>query len=178
MNLFSDCLDRLKPFLRVSKDQEVAAALGLSKTAFSERKKRGSFPDRELRALAQQRPELGIDVDYVLTGITTEAHARLDAKQARIERAVDAGMGMDEIRRMEAAASGQSTERLLSLGAMLTGMRVAEFDALYTLAKAITDMRQGHAGTALEPDGRYPAAPTDAAVKLHDKPRPTPSDER
>lgn len=68
MNLFSDCLDRLKPTLRVSKDQEVAAALGLSKTAFSERKKRGSFPDRELRALAQQRPDLKIDVDYVLTG--------------------------------------------------------------------------------------------------------------
>lgn len=83
MNLFSDCLDRLKPFLRVSKDQEVAAALGLSKTAFSERKKRGSFPDRELRALAQQRPELGIDVEYVLTGGTLTAHQRQAQERAQ-----------------------------------------------------------------------------------------------
>lgn len=68
MDFFSDSLLRLKHYLRVSKDQEVANALGLSKTAFSERKKRNSFPEKELRALAQQRPELGIDVDYVLTG--------------------------------------------------------------------------------------------------------------
>ena len=68
MDFFSDSLLRLKHYLRVSKDQEVANALGLSKTAFSERKKRSSFPEKELRALAQQRPELGIDVDYVLTG--------------------------------------------------------------------------------------------------------------
>lgn len=69
MDLFSDSLARLKHYLRVSKDQEVAVALGLSKTAFSERKKRNSFPEKELRALAQQRPELGIDVDYVMTGV-------------------------------------------------------------------------------------------------------------
>ncbi|ADU99808.1 helix-turn-helix domain-containing protein [Alicycliphilus denitrificans] len=72
MNFFSDSLARLKHYLRVSKDQEVAAALGLSKTAFSERKKRNSFPEKELRALAEQRPELGIDVGYVLTGQSTE----------------------------------------------------------------------------------------------------------
>ncbi|MGP1628338.1 MAG: helix-turn-helix domain-containing protein [Giesbergeria sp.] len=68
MNFFSDSLARLKHYLRVSKDQEVATALGLSKTAFSERKKRGAFPEKELRALAQQRPDLGIDVEYVLSG--------------------------------------------------------------------------------------------------------------
>lgn len=68
MDLFSDLLLRLKHELRTSKDQEVAAALGLSKTAFSERKKRGSFPERELLALAEARPELGIDTHYVLTG--------------------------------------------------------------------------------------------------------------
>lgn len=82
MNLFSECLNRLKPVLRVSKDQEVAAALGLSKTAFSERKKRGSFPDRELRALARERPELNIDVDYVLTGVAQAAVEIIEAAQA------------------------------------------------------------------------------------------------
>ena len=76
MDFFSDSLLRLKHYLRVSKDQEVANALGLSKTAFSERKKRSSFPEKELRALAQQRPELGIDVEYVLTGGRLPAHER------------------------------------------------------------------------------------------------------
>lgn len=66
MDFFSDSLDRLKHELRVSKDGEVASALGMTKTAFSERKKRGSFPEKELRALAAERPE--IDVRYVLTG--------------------------------------------------------------------------------------------------------------
>lgn len=68
MDFFPEVLTRLKHALRVSKDQEVAQALDLSKTAFSERKKRGAFPEKELRALAAKRPELGIDVDYVLTG--------------------------------------------------------------------------------------------------------------
>ena len=76
MDFFSDSLSRLKHYLRVSKDQEVAAALGLSKTAFSERKKRNSFPETELRARAQQRPELGIDVEYVLTGGRMSPHER------------------------------------------------------------------------------------------------------
>lgn len=67
MDFFSESLDRLKHELRVSKDGEVAVALGMSKTAFSERKKRGSFPEKELRALAAERPE--IDVVYVLTGV-------------------------------------------------------------------------------------------------------------
>ena len=83
MDFFSDSLLRLKHYLRVSKDQEVANALGLSKTAFSERKKRSSFPEKELRALAQQRPELGIDVEYVLTGGTLSAHERQALEGAR-----------------------------------------------------------------------------------------------
>ena len=83
MDFFSDSLGRLKHYLRVSKDQEVAAALGLSKTAFSERKKRNSFPEKELRALAQQRPELGIDVEYVLTGGTLTQRERDHLESAR-----------------------------------------------------------------------------------------------
>lgn len=68
MDFFSDSLARLKHELRVSKDGEVAVALGMSKTAFAERKKRGSFPEKELKNLAETRPELEIDVPYVLTG--------------------------------------------------------------------------------------------------------------
>lgn len=83
MDLFSDCLSRLKHELRVSKDGEVAAALALSKTAFSERKKRGSFPEKELIALAKERPDLGIDVHYVLTG---ERDGQPETQDAFIDR--------------------------------------------------------------------------------------------
>lgn len=59
-------LERLKQTLGVSKDKEVAEFLSMSPAALSARLARNSFPVKDLRALAQQRPELGIDVDYVL----------------------------------------------------------------------------------------------------------------
>lgn len=68
VDFFLDALARLKHELRVSKDIEVAAALGMGDKAFNARKKRNSFPERELLALAEARPELGIDTHYVLTG--------------------------------------------------------------------------------------------------------------
>ncbi len=61
---FSEKLARLKHELRVSKDGEVAKLLGLSATAFSERKKRESFFEKEVAA----RPELLVDLNYVVTG--------------------------------------------------------------------------------------------------------------
>lgn len=142
MDLFSDLLLRLKHSLRVSKDQEVADFLGLSRTAFSERKKRNAFPEKELRALARQRPELGIDVEYVLTGISTEARGRLDAKQARVSRALDEGYDIADVRDMEALATGATPMRLIALGAMLGKMQAAEFDAIYTLVSSNTEMRR------------------------------------
>lgn len=66
---FTHKLARLKLVLGRSKDKEVCAALGLKVTAFSARKARDAFPEKELRALAQKFPELGIDVNYVLTGV-------------------------------------------------------------------------------------------------------------
>lgn len=121
MDLFSDSLVRLKHYLRVSKDQEVAEAIGLSKTAFSERKKRNSFPEKELRALAQQRPELGIDVDYVLTG-TTEAESlrQRDALHAaggvsKEERALN--MELVELAKHFKACTQTDRDTLLQLAA-------------------------------------------------------------
>lgn len=104
MNLFSESLDRLKFQLRVSKDQEVAAALGMSKTAFSERKKRGSFPEREVLELCKSRPEL--DSHFILTGITRVAIAKLDAKAARIS---------DDIAEGASYAAAVSKERKASV---------------------------------------------------------------
>ena len=70
MKLFDQQLMRLKSMLGVTGDQDVAALLDMSKAAFSDRKKRDSFPEEKLRALVQRRPDLPIDVEYVLHGET------------------------------------------------------------------------------------------------------------
>lgn len=69
MNFFEEATLRLKQQLAVTQDKEVAHFLGLSPRAWAGRKQGSTFPEKELRALAQQRPELGIDVGYVLTGV-------------------------------------------------------------------------------------------------------------
>lgn len=68
MKKFEHALLRLKEQLKLPTDKEVGELLGLQEKAFNARKRRDSFPEKDLRALAQQRPELGIDVLYVLTG--------------------------------------------------------------------------------------------------------------
>lgn len=68
MNFFAEATLRLKQQLKTTQDKEIALALGLSAQAWAGRKKRDNFPEKELRALAQRCPELGIDVEYVLTG--------------------------------------------------------------------------------------------------------------
>jgi hypothetical protein len=68
MNFFDEAALRLKQQLKVTENKQVAEALGMTGNAWTMRKRRGAFPETELRALAQQRPELGIDVEYVLTG--------------------------------------------------------------------------------------------------------------
>lgn len=67
MIFFSQVL-RLKETLKVESDKEVAQALGIKPTTFNEKKRRDAFPEAELYALAAKRPELNIDVTYVLTG--------------------------------------------------------------------------------------------------------------
>lgn len=52
----------------MQEDRDIAALLGLSKAAFSARKARDSFPKDKLLALVSMRPDLKIDVGYVLTG--------------------------------------------------------------------------------------------------------------
>jgi len=69
MDFFQEALLRLKAQLKLERDQEVAEVLGLTKSAFSERKKRGSFPEKEVLALARKSPELGLDLDFIFTGV-------------------------------------------------------------------------------------------------------------
>jgi hypothetical protein len=66
MTPFESQLLRLKELLRVTKDREVAEALGMSPAAFSYRKVQGHFPEEQLMGLNARRPE--IDPYYVLFG--------------------------------------------------------------------------------------------------------------
>jgi hypothetical protein len=75
MDSFSFQLDRLKQALGVKEDQEVASALGLSRAALSERKRRGSFPVDKLKVLAAQRPD-EVNVDFVLGAEPNQALVR------------------------------------------------------------------------------------------------------
>lgn len=68
MTDFDEKLSRLKQVLAVREDQEAAAALGMSKAALSDRKRRDAFPDDKVAALAASRRPGSIDVDYILTG--------------------------------------------------------------------------------------------------------------
>lgn len=68
MNSFTNQLNRLKTELSFSMDKEVAEFLGLTKTAFAERKRRGVFPEEALRLADLMHPELKLNVEYILTG--------------------------------------------------------------------------------------------------------------
>lgn len=68
MDFFDEATLRLKQQLKMTEDRQVAAALSLSEGAWKMRKKRDSFPVKEVFALAAQRPELGLDPDWIMTG--------------------------------------------------------------------------------------------------------------
>lgn len=95
MRDFEKSLLRLKQVLQVSEDQAVAAALGLSKAALADRKRKDSFPVDRLKALAHDRPDLKIDVDYVLSGIdleTRETRARYSVGQEAARAELRSGL--------------------------------------------------------------------------------------
>jgi len=69
MEYFEEATLRLKQQLKVTEDKQIAELLGFKPSAWALRKKRGSFPEKELWALVAQRPDLKLDVGYVLNGI-------------------------------------------------------------------------------------------------------------
>lgn len=71
MNIFENSLLRLKEQLGAAADKDVAERLGLSDKALNARKRRDSFPIKEVFALAAQQPELGLDPDWIVTGISS-----------------------------------------------------------------------------------------------------------
>lgn len=68
MNNFTDIVNRLKTELSLTMDKDIAEFLGMTKTAFAERKRRGVFPKEALKLADMQHPEYRLDLDYILTG--------------------------------------------------------------------------------------------------------------
>lgn len=68
MDFFNEATLRLKQQLKTTQDKVVAEFLGFKPSAWVRRKNRDAFPEKELYALAATRPDLEIDVKYVLTG--------------------------------------------------------------------------------------------------------------
>jgi len=72
MGNFMGALLRLKEQLGVEADKDVADLLGLSAKAFASRKNRDAFPEDKLLAMVARRPDLVVDPQYVLTGMTAK----------------------------------------------------------------------------------------------------------
>lgn len=114
---------RLKAALGVREDQEVAKALGMTKAALSLRKKRGTFPSDKLVALSASRPDLAIDVSYIVSGV-----------HPRPGRSVAVEDGLLRVLGALPAGTVQHQELLLDLATRLAGqLRVlrAERAAVY-----------------------------------------------
>lgn len=78
MDSFKGKLIRLKNELNVETDKEVAEYLGMTNNAFTVRKSRNSFPEKELFALKAKCPELNLDMDYILFGHRHETYEAME----------------------------------------------------------------------------------------------------
>lgn len=88
MNAFEHAVLRLKQATGAKTDKEVGTLLGLTPTAFGERKRRDAFPVEKLMALVSQRPDLKLDVRYIVTGESREFRSKVDALREATEAAM------------------------------------------------------------------------------------------
>jgi hypothetical protein len=85
MNFFEEASLRLKQQLKLQTDKEVAELLGLSQRAWVGRKSRNNFPETELYALNSKRPELDIDIVYVMTGVPVKQQTETLAEKVWLD---------------------------------------------------------------------------------------------
>lgn len=83
MDSFKGKLIRLKNELNVETDKEVAEYLGMTNNAFTVRKSRNSFPEKELFALKAKRPDLDLDMDYILLGHRRETYEAMEKEELK-----------------------------------------------------------------------------------------------
>ena len=105
MKYFDEQLLRLKQAVKLTDDQDVAALLGMTKAAFSGRKKRGAFPEDKLFALATRRPDLHLDVLHILAGNKKDVAIQLTLAELEAALAYGADKGGSIAEQMSRAAA-------------------------------------------------------------------------
>lgn len=117
-------LHRLKTALNVAEDREVAAALGMTPTALALRKRRDAFPEEQLISLAASRPELRLDIVFIVTG----------ARQGGLESLLIRG----DITRLEQAELRASRDAYMArLGECAERMSLSSLHTLAVVAERI-----------------------------------------
>jgi hypothetical protein len=145
---FEAALLRLKGALLLQTDKEVAAALGMDPSAFNKRKARGSFPESEVRALAER--EL-FDAEYVISGV---AQAALEMIEAAEE-----GRPLQKV---------STDERALLLDYRSCSATDRHAIRRHAASLAATGKEKA---APLAPDGQYPKREEVHPMTQHDKPR-------
>ncbi|MDP8079551.1 helix-turn-helix domain-containing protein [Phocoenobacter skyensis] len=131
MKNFIDIVNRLKVELSVSTDKEIADFLGLKKSAFAERKKRNSFPKKELELFTKNFPELNLDLEYILTGVKKDEKNK-STKIHILPIPEDAGtpinLNLDEMRLIEnfRKASIENKLLILNIAGIAKSLYIAE----------------------------------------------------
>lgn len=72
MENFTNIVNRLKTELSITMDKDVAEILGMSKKCVCRKKAQRVFSRNALRLLELERPDLKLDINYILSG-TREA---------------------------------------------------------------------------------------------------------
>jgi transcriptional regulator with XRE-family HTH domain len=139
---FEAALLRLKGALQVTTDKEVAELLGMSPNALNERKRRDSFPEDRVRALAAK---LHFDPEYVIGGV---AQAALEV--------------------IDAAREGKPMKKVSAEDAALLARWHQCTQADQLLLMSLLRRLEG-APPNLEADGRYPHSEEAAPRTLHDR---------
>lgn len=109
---FEEVISRAKMALKLTNDKELAAALGMRDTAFSNRRKSGSIPYRELTEVLSTQ---NVDLKWIFTGSVGTAGLR-DASYAATEVALrysPVGQGLLQEMQEAAFAEKLTSEQLL-----------------------------------------------------------------
>lgn len=130
MKYFDEATLRLKQQLKLTTDKDVAEHLGISPSAWVGRKNRDHFPRKELLALSALRPDLHIDVHYVLADFPTLSTSLEHQKAVRAATQQDA-----------AALAALSSEERLLLDYFRQASAPVRRAALGALLSAVPDVR-------------------------------------
>ena len=92
--------------------QAAADKFGVTRVTWGQCERGNAMPSGEVLS---ELALLGADVNYILTGITGDAQALRDRKQARIENAINAGLDIEKVRAHEATHAPESIEAIVAL---------------------------------------------------------------